>query len=339
MEFEIIKNEKIGEYLTDVNPIPFSQEFQKFCELRYGATGMFVAGKLNGQLKWILPIASYSLNGMKIVEVPNAIHYTEPVLIDKNYEFDLVEIARGLFNFFDTDVVKFNIVDYHNRLIKKDYSIKFVAIGLDISSYESAEDLLKRDVSLRRRNQIRFSHKQGFSTAMLEHNQLDEFYELYKRHHQHRNYVVRGIEELRNFVVAFGDKTKILAVYSGNKIVAGILFIIDGPYLWMIINASDYGFSYYQVNNYIYWEVIKFGFANGVKYIDFGGTPVDDTGNIRFKKSLGVSLHEVYSPIYFRSQTVRFGYWFRRKKWHLKLRWRLVSSKWKSIYKKPYDRY
>lgn len=333
MEFEIMDPKNIANCLGNINPIPFSVEFQKFCELRYRAKGMFIGAKSGGQLKWVLPIATYSLDNLKVAEVPNAIHYVEPIFIDKEFELDLAKLAEGLFDFLGVDVMKFNIVDYHNRLIKKNYPTKFVAVSLDISKYESSDDLLKQGVSLRRRNQIRFSQKQGFSTVMLQHDELGKFYELYKKHHRHRNYVVRGIEELRNFITAFGDKTKILAVYNGDRIVAGILFIVDGPYLWMIINASDYEFSYYQVNNYIYWEVIKFGFANGVKYIDFGGTPVDDSGNIRFKKSLGVSFSKVYSPIYFRNHKTRFGYWFRRKKWHLKLRWRLVSSRLKNIYK------
>lgn len=334
MEFEIIKYEDISRYLKNINPIPFSREFQKFCQLRYNADGVFIGVKSGGELKLILPVGTYTLDDLKIAEVPNAIHYAEPVFVDKNYNCDPTEIAKNLFKFLKVDVIKFNLIDYHKRLMNSNYPSKFVAISLDISSYESADDLLKRGVVLRRRNQIRFSHKQGFTTKFLDPNELEKFYELYKKHHEHRHFVVRGIEELNNFIIAFDEKAKILAAYSGDKIVAGILFLIDGPYLWMIINSSDYAYSYYQVNNYVYWEVIKYAFEKGVKYIDFGGTPVGDSGNIRFKKGLGVKIDDVYSPIFYRNQKIRFNYWFRRKRWHLKLSQRVLVNRFKNLYNK-----
>jgi lipid II:glycine glycyltransferase (peptidoglycan interpeptide bridge formation enzyme) len=161
---------------------------------------------------------------------------------------------------------------------------------------------------------------------VLDERHLEEFYELYKSHHRKKNYPVRAIDEIRNIFVAYKDKAKIAAIYKGDKIFSAVLFIAHPPYLWLIINVSDFDYSYFQVNNCAYWEVIKYGYDNGIKFVDFGGTSLADKGNIHYKKGFGVDFYPVYSICFFRGWFTGFKYRLQRKIWHLKLRWRVMKS-------------
>ncbi len=328
-EFEIISREKVYAHLAGVNPIPYSEEFERFCNKRYATKTLFVAMKQDTEIKCILPIFLHTAFNFSMAEMPLSAYYAEPIVVDKNFVVDLKLMSKELAKFLKVDMIKTNLVDRKNHISLKKHTPKYVSITLNIGDYESAEDLLKRSVVLRRRNQIRFSFKQGFTTKLLGPEGLDELYELYKTHHQDRNYVVRGKDELLNIFGSFGDKAHIMAAYKDDKMIAGIIFVADGQYLWMLINVSDFAFSYFQINNYIYWEVIKWGFDHGVTRVDFGGTPLTDTGNIHYKKAFGVSMHPIYAPIYASSLVSHLRYWFQRKTWHLKLRLKVIRQLFK----------
>src|SRR3989344_1987516 len=220
------------------NPIPYSDEYAEFCRLRYGTSRIFFE---------TLPVFLHTDHGIKTAEIPYSNYYLE-----LNRGID----PQKLFDHFEIDMVKVNLLNHPG-------TSRFVALILDIGNYQSTEDLLRRRVALRRRNQIRFAYKQNLHVQLMGSEGLDEFYELYKKHHKQRKFHVRDIRELRNILVAFGNKANIMGAYDGNRMVAGLLFVTYGTTLWMIVNASDYAYSHKQANNYAYWEVIKYGFERG----------------------------------------------------------------------------
>ena len=279
------------------NPIPYSDEYAEFCRLRYNTRRVFFE---------TLPLFLHDNHGIKTAEIPHS-----------NYYLELKETInpKKLFDSLQVDMVKVNLLNHPG-------TTRFVAMILDVGDVASAEDLLQRRVVLRRRNQIRFAYKQNLYTKLMDREGLEEFYELYRTHHERRKFRVRGIEELGNIFAAFGDRAHLMGAYDGDRMVAGLLFVTYGTTLWMIVNASDYVSSHKQVNNYIYWEVIKYGFDHSVERVDFGGTPIADTGNIQYKRGFGAIPVPIYSGIFFRNFKTRVRYWVNQKVWHLKLRFR-----------------
>src|SRR3989344_1494105 len=279
------------------NPIPYSDEYAEFCRLRYGTSRIFFE---------TLPVFLHTDHGIKTAEIPYSNYYLE-----LNGGID----PKKLFDHLEVDMVKVNLLNHPG-------TSRFVALILDIGNYQSTEDLLRRRVALRRRNQIRFAYKQNLHVKLMGAEGLDEFYELYKNQHEQRKFRVRGIAELRIILDAFGDKAKILGVYDADRMLPGLLLVLYGPVLWLIVNASDFEFSAKQANNLAYWEAIKYGFDHGVKQVDFGGTPIADYGNIQYKKGFGVTASPIYSGLFFRNFRTRVRYWISHKLWHLTLRFR-----------------
>src|SRR3989344_5873730 len=116
------------------NPIPYSDEYAEFCRLRYGTRRVFFEN---------LPVFLQADRGITTAEIPFSNYYLE---IAKDIE--LSKLSEKLFDHFEVDVVKVNLLNYPGKS-------KFVALILYIGSYQSAEDLLRQRVALRRRNQIR----------------------------------------------------------------------------------------------------------------------------------------------------------------------------------------
>ena len=283
------------------NPIPYSDEYAKFCRLRYAT---------RRELFENLPIFFHENNGIKTAELPFSNYYLE-----LNKSIDASKLSKKLFDRFHVDVVKMNLLNHLGPST-------FVALLLDLSGYTNTNDLLVGGVTLRKRNQIKLAYEQGYTTKIISHKLLDEFYQLYVTHHRQRGYLVREITEIENIVKAFGTNAFILGAYREDTLISAILFVVNGPYLWMIINASDYEGQHAQMNNYMYWEVIRYAFAHDIKMVDFGGTPLADAGNIQFKRGFGVTAVPIYSGLFFLNFKIRIQYWLGRKWWHLKLRFR-----------------
>ncbi len=151
----------------------------------------------------------------------------------------------------------------------------------------SEDDIMGRS-DTDNRNLIRKSYKNDFFTISYDKERLSDFYRIYSRRQKQLGSPAFSIDFLKKIMQKLPDNTLLITVIDREKkAVAGGMFIFcyEGTmfYQW---GASLVEYNSKHINNYMYWEGMKYGISNGFKYFDFGRSPVN-SGTYKFKKQWG----------------------------------------------------
>lgn len=126
---------------------------------------------------------------------------------------------------------------------------------------------------------------------------LQEFYEIYARSVHHLGSPVYPKALFRNFLREFKEDCEILLVRTPEgKVIAGVMsFFYKGEVLPYYAGSLPEG-KEMAANDFMYWELMKYGCENGYKVFDFGRSK-KDTGSFDFKRHWGFEpkpLHYQY---------------------------------------------
>ncbi len=178
----------------------------------------------------------------------------------------------------------------HRNLPSKD---SFVTLMLELAD---DADQHWRDISSRNRNKIRKAEKNGLSVD-FGMQYLEDFYRVYAINLRHLGTPNFPLRMFRKVAEVFSENVELLVLKHGHKVVSGMFLfkfkdMISEPW---VASLREYNRIY--VNNYLYWQAIKYACDNGFRIFDFGRSTVD-TGTYHFKLQWGakaVPLHYQYS--------------------------------------------
>lgn len=317
MKLEILSESHSGELLQKTALLAYSEGFRSFCRRQYNAESFFVGLWEGGGLKAVLPVFKRSINGQVFVEIPTPIYYAEPVLLDADFKFKPRVWAKKIMDFFGAGILEMNLyeLDFQGGTLFNGFKNKFTAYVLDIGAEKDADKILATVIDKKTRNQIRAGAKSGLVTDRLD---VDFFYSLYQKHRKRLGVGERPRSYFYNLAEAFGDRLVILGTKHGERLIGANLFVVNKNYLWLINNIFDPEYAGLYPSNFVYWEMIKWGLARGIRYFDYGGGPTDDAGLIHFKEGFGGKPHPLYSAVFYKSTKARFKYWLEQKTRHLK---------------------
>ena len=98
------------------------------------------------------------------------------------------------------------------------------------------------------------------------------------------NYPYRFFREL---VAAMSGRHCVQVIRHRDKAIGGLLSCVHRdiamPYFVGVHERADV----YGLNNYLYWESMKWAVKSGCRVYDFGRTRIDNTGPFEFKRSFG----------------------------------------------------
>jgi len=152
------------------------------------------------------------------------------------------------------------------------------------------EEIMQRSTS-DNRNHIRKCYKNNYFSVSYDKNNLDMFYKVFAKRQKQLGSPTFGIDFLKKVMDKLPENTFLLTVLENeNKSVCGGMFLFGfGDTLYYQWGGSDIKYNSKYINNFMYWEAIKFGLNNGYKYLDFGRSPYD-SGTFRFKKQWGTDI-------------------------------------------------
>jgi hypothetical protein len=84
-----------------------------------------------------------------------------------------------------------------------------------------------------------------------------------------------------------------LGAWSGDRLVAGTIYLRWGDTLYYKFNASSQDALHARPNSLLLWEGIELAAALGCRYLDLGASDDDQPGLIRFKQQYGAEEREV----------------------------------------------
>jgi len=171
------------------------------------------------------------------------------------------------------------ISDDYNNVLAKDY---FVTMCLDLVPTEAG---LWERISPRNKNKIRLGEKMNFHSA-LGAEYLEAFHFIFKKNMRHLGTPAFPIRFFREILKHFPQNSNIFVVKDKERVVSGMFLFwfkdtIAEPWV-----SSLREYNKYYINNFLYWEAIKFAINNKFRYFDFGRS-TRDSGTYNFKRQWG----------------------------------------------------
>lgn len=160
-------------------------------------------------------------------------------------------------------------------------------------SLEADPDAMWRRLDRKVRNQVRKAEKSGLTAKMggLEH--LDDFYAVFARNMRDLGTPVYSKRFFAEVLGTFPDRTRLVLVYSGRRVVAGALSLSYRGSMEVPWASSLREYSAFCPNNLLYWTAISQAIRDGMTRFDFGrSTP--DAGTYHFKRQWGAEPEPLY---------------------------------------------
>jgi FemAB-related protein (PEP-CTERM system-associated) len=148
----------------------------------------------------------------------------------------------------------------------------------------SAESNLAR-VPRKQRRMIRQAQKNGLR-ARMEDDRLRDCYEVYAESLRNLGTPIYSYKFFQDLKRTFGEQCRIMLIESQDKVVAGVMSFFYKDQVLPYYAGSLPGVRHLAPNDFMYWELICYGAANGYKVFDFGRSK-KDTGSFAFKRHWG----------------------------------------------------
>ncbi|MHA2223525.1 MAG: FemAB family XrtA/PEP-CTERM system-associated protein, partial [Candidatus Thorarchaeota archaeon] len=137
----------------------------------------------------------------------------------------------------------------------------------------------------KQRRMIRIGIGNGLSSR-IGNEYLREFYEILATSYRNLGSPIFSYALFENIVQYFKDSCKILTVWKGNRMLSGVMtFFFRETVIPYYGGALREGFKY-AVNDFMYWELMRYGCENRYRIFDFGRSK-KGTGAYHFKKHWG----------------------------------------------------
>lgn len=140
------------------------------------------------------------------------------------------------------------------------------------------------------RNHVRKTYKNDWFAVSFDPGNLPAFYQVYVRRMKQLGSPAPAQSFFANFFQHLPDATTLLSVLDkGTGRVIGGMLLLENPSnstLYYPYGANLVEYNHQYLNNFMYWEAVRFGIARGLKRLDIGRSPID-SGTYKFKLQWG----------------------------------------------------
>ncbi len=140
------------------------------------------------------------------------------------------------------------------------------------------------------RNHVRKVCKNGQFEVSFDYNRLEEFYKVWRKRQKQLGTPDHGIKLFMKIKEKFPDNAFLLSVLEKgqDKVLGGMFLITWKDTVYYPWGGAMTEYNKKHINEFMYWEAVKFGIHNGFKYLDLGRSPYNpDSGTYRAKKKWG----------------------------------------------------
>lgn len=154
---------------------------------------------------------------------------------------------------------------------------------------EDEETVLGRSSSSNR-NHVRKVYKKDEFDVSFESANLPAFYEVYVRRMKQLGSPAPDIRYFEAFFEWLPNYSHLLTVFdkAARRVIGGMLLVTSPTdrtvYYPYGANLTEYNGKY--LNNYMYWEAVRFGIRGGYDYLDLGRSPIG-SGTYKYKEQWG----------------------------------------------------
>lgn len=218
--------------------------------------------------------------GKHLISVPFA-ELGGPLTLDKEAARELVGHAISYTKETELDYLELRARD----LIPADLKRKELYVNFSREILKDLDENLQA-IPRKARRMVRQGEKYNLSCELGTHN-LHIFYEILARNYHDLGTPVFPWHLFKNFCRRFGDKCNIMIVFDNNHTpIAGVLFFLYKDRILPYYAGSLTAYRNLAPNDYMYWQLMKFGWEQGYRVFDFGRSKIN-TGSYHFKRHWG----------------------------------------------------
>ena len=151
------------------------------------------------------------------------------------------------------------------------------------------------------RNHVRKAYKNNWFTVSFDRGYLDRFYKVYVKRMKQLGSPAPDISFFRRFFEQLPDHAVLLSVLDQQtgEVVGGML-LVKSPgnstlYYPYGANLIEYNSKY--LNNFMYWEAVRFGIRSGLNYLDLGRSQTG-SGTYKYKEQWGAKPEQLKYLVY-----------------------------------------
>jgi FemAB-related protein (PEP-CTERM system-associated) len=148
----------------------------------------------------------------------------------------------------------------------------------------------------KQRRMIRQGMKYGLSSGVGGIKDLERFYHIYAKNVRDLGSPVYPITFFMALMENFKDSF-ILSIWKDGRMVAGVLTFVFKDTLMPYFGGGMREYFQYAINDFMYWELMRYGCEKGYKFFDFGRSK-KDTGSYHFKRHWGFEPTELNYSVY-----------------------------------------
>jgi len=137
----------------------------------------------------------------------------------------------------------------------------------------------------KQRRMIRQAQKHGLGSSM-DDNRLRECFRIYAESLRNLGTPIYSYKYFQDLKNTFGDQCRILVVEYHGKLIAGVLSFFYKDQVLPYYGGSLPNYRHLAPNDFMYWELLSFGAANGYRVFDFGRSK-KNSGSFNFKRHWG----------------------------------------------------
>jgi FemAB-related protein (PEP-CTERM system-associated) len=151
----------------------------------------------------------------------------------------------------------------------------------------ASEDENLGAVPRKQRRMIRIGQRSGL-VARQDDDDIEGFHDLYARSVRRLGTPVFSSEYFRLLRACFGDACVLLTVSRGRSLAAGALSFVYKDTVMPYYAGSRRELSHYAVNDFLYWELMRYAVHRRIRTFDFGRSK-EGSGAYAFKRHWGFS--------------------------------------------------
>lgn len=151
------------------------------------------------------------------------------------------------------------------------------------------------------RNHVRKAYKNDWFTVSFDQDHLDAFYKVYVKRMKQLGSPAPDIRFFKSFFENLSENAFLLTVHDKHTgdVIGGMLLLTSPGnstiYYPYGANLVEYNSKY--LNNFMYWEAVRFGIRNGMKYLDLGRSQTE-SGTYKFKQQWGAKPVQLKYLVY-----------------------------------------
>lgn len=165
---------------------------------------------------------------------------------------------------------------------------------------EGEEQVLARS-SASNRNHVRKVYKNGWFTASFDPAHLDAFYGVYQTRMKQLGSPSPDIRFFRSFLELLPAHCRLLTVHDAEAggVIGGMLLLASpsNGTLYYPYGASLVEYNSKYANNFMYWEAVRYGIGQGLRFLDLGRSQAG-SGTYKYKQQWGAEPQQLQYAVY-----------------------------------------